>query len=187
LELKTQKSKLNTRHAYRALTLLEITVALTIISILIAVVIPNFGPLRLRGQLRTSARNLAALIRYARGEAIYGHRVVKLRLDVESPRYRLDLMIDSVPASKRDEGELYLVESVRKLPEKVYFDRVVLYGVPEQPSDGIVVLDFTHRGNVTPASVVLADTKGRRMTVDIFGTTGAVEVYQGLPPDLEGE
>ena len=172
-----------------AMTLLEITVVLVIVSILMAVVIPNFGPLRLRGQLRTSTRNLAALIRYARGEAIYGHRVVKLRLDVENHRYRLDLMIDSIPANKRDESERYLVEAVRDLPDRVYFDRVVLYRTQNsnRPGDDIVVLDFTHRGSATPASIVLADTKGRHMTIDVFGTTGAVEVYHGEPPDVEGE
>jgi len=169
------------------MTLLEITIVLLIISVMLAVTLPRFGPLRLKAELRTSTRNLATLIRYGRAAAIYGRRVVKLRIDVQHRRYRLDLMTDSIPAGKRDEDKLERVEAIRDLPDKVYFERIVLYEEPEKAGEGIVVLNFTPRGNVTPATIVLSDVKGRRMTVDIFGTTGAVEVYQGAPAEIGGD
>jgi hypothetical protein len=170
------------------MTLLELTVVLVIVSVILAVTIPNFGPLRTRGQLRTSARSLAALLRYGRGEAIYGHRSVVLRLDVDKAKYRLDLMIDSIPASKREEdGEMNMVESVHTLPNDVYFDRVILFGVGEKPRGDLVEIDITPRGSMTPATIILANKKDRRMTVDVFGTTGAVEVYKGVPPKLDSQ
>ena len=171
------------RDGRQAMTLLEITVVMMIISIMLVMAIPKFGPMRAKSQLRMTARELATLIRFARAAAIYEHRAVKLRLDVDNRRYRLDLMRDSVPASRRDEGEVSDVEALHSLPEKVYFDRVILYGETEKTREGVVVLDFGSRGNVTAATIVLADVKGRRMTVDVFGTTGAVEVYEGSPPE----
>ena len=166
------------------MTLLEITVVLMIVSVMLVVAIPSFGPLRRKSELRTSAREIAALVRYGRASAIFGHRVVKLRIDVPNRRYRLDLMIDSTPASKRDEEDVRDVEAVRDLPERIYFDRVVLYEKSEESRDDIAVLNFNPRGTVTAVTIVLADLKGHRMTVDVFGTTGAVEVYQGAPPEL---
>jgi len=170
----------------RAMTLLEITVVLVIVSVMLAITLPSFGPFKLKSERRTSARNLAAIIHYARGAAIYSRRVVKLRIDVEHSRYRLDLMTNSIPASKRDEKDVEPIEAIRNLPEKIYFDRVILYEKTEESENGIVVLNFTPRGTVTAAAIVLADVKGQRVTVDIFGTTGAVEVYAGVPPELQG-
>jgi prepilin-type N-terminal cleavage/methylation domain-containing protein len=167
----------------QAFTLLEITIVLVIVSLMLAVTIPTFGPLRMKGELRTSSRNLAALIHYARNAAIFGHHTIKLRIDVEQRKYRLDLMTDSIPASKRDADKIEMIEAVRDLPGKVYFDRIILYEATDKAKEGVVVLDFTPRGSVTPATIVLADPKGRRMTVDVFGTTGAVEVYAGAPPE----
>jgi type II secretory pathway pseudopilin PulG len=164
------------------MTLLEITIVLVIISLIMAFTLPKFGPMRTRGQLRTSARNVAALIRYARAEAIYGHRTVKVRLDLAKQRYWLDKMTDSIPAIERDKGKLEMIEAMHNLPEEVGFERVILYEGAEKPHDDVVALDFNPRGNVTAATIVLADRRGKRMTVDIFGTTGAVEVYAGGPP-----
>lgn len=170
------------------MTLLEIMVAIMIVGVLLSVALPRLSPHR--GQLRTSARNLAALIRYARTQAIYGHRSVQLLLDVRSAQYRLDLLIDSVPARKRRGKDVDQMESLRTLPDRVYFDRVLLYDGAGSVKSDVVQLDFSPRGTVTPATVVLADTKGHHMTLDIFGTTGAVEVYRGEPPAdgaVEGE
>ncbi len=167
----------------RGMTLLEITVAVTVIAVMIAVVVPNFGPARLKGQLRTSARNLAAMIRYARGEAIYGRHLVKLRMDVRNGAYRFDRMTDGKPASEREPDAIEPVEMIRRLHEKVYFDRVVLYEGADKVRNDIVVLEFTPRGTCTPATIVLTDAKGKKMTIDVFGITGAVEVYAGEPPE----
>jgi prepilin-type N-terminal cleavage/methylation domain-containing protein len=176
-------SETATRGRRRAMTLLEMTVAILILGIMLAIVLPNFGPLRVRGQLRTASRNLAALLRYARSEAIYGHKTVYVRLNVESAQYRLDLMIDSKPAEKREGKEIYLVEALRDLPDSVYIERVVLYGPAEDRHDKIVELEFTPRGQATPATIVLANTKDKAMTIDLFGTTGAVEAYAGFPAE----
>jgi len=158
-----------------------------IVSIMLAVTVPNLSPLRLKGRLRTSARSLAAMIRYARGEAVYGHRIVKVRLDLRNHRYRFDRMTDSIPASERDKDKLEPMEAIRDLSENIYFDRVILYEAAEKVRHDIVTLEFTPRGTATAASIVLSDTKGRKMTVDIFGVTGAVEVYQGTPPEMGQE
>jgi hypothetical protein len=164
------------------MTLLEITIVMVILAALLGLVLPNFGPLRRRTELRTSVRNIATVIRYARSAAIYGHRTVKVYLDVRNRKYWLDLMTDSKPVAERESGKVEMVEEIRELPERVYFDRVILYE-GEKPKDDVVMLDFSPRGTVTAATIVLSDTKGRLMTVDIFGTTGAVEVYQGGPPE----
>jgi len=166
------------------MTLLEIVVSMMIISILLAVVIPNLGPMRLKGQLRTASRNVAALIRYARVEAIYRHRPVKVRIDTESAQYRVDLMLEGRPARERDGEELELVEEVRDLPDRVFFEEVTVYG-GERVRRGVVVLDFLPSGTVTPATIVFSDGKGQRMTLDVFGTTGAVEIYSGEPVERE--
>ena len=164
------------------MTMLELTVVMIIMAALLALVLPNFGPLRRRTELRTSVRNLATVIRYARSAAIYGRRSVKVYLDVKNRKYWLDLMTDSKPATEREGSQVEMVEQIRDLPERVYFDRVVLYE-GEKPKDDVVALDFSPRGTVTAATIVLSDTSGRLMTVDIFGTTGAVEVYAGGPPE----
>lgn len=166
------------------MTLLEILIALSIVTVLLALLIPNFKPFRMKAQVRTSARNLAALIRYGRSAAIYNHRLMHLRIDLENHQYRLDLMRDSKRASDRDADEREMVEEIRVLPDRVMFDRAILYNGQGEVRGKFVILDLSPRGNVTPATIILSDTDGQeRMTVDIFGTTGAVEVYEGAPED----
>jgi Tfp pilus assembly protein FimT len=171
------------RRSRRAMTLIEITVTILIVAVMVAVILPNLGPMRNRGQLRTATRNLATLVRYARSEAIYKHHVVLLRLDMESHAYRLDLLTDGKPAAKRKGPDRDRVEELRYIPNRVYFDQVIFYQAVETREGKIVALEFLPDGTCTPASIVLADIRGRHMTVDIFGTTGAVEVYDGLPPE----
>jgi prepilin-type N-terminal cleavage/methylation domain-containing protein len=164
----------------RAFTLLEVLVSLTILSIMMAVVIPNLGPMRLRGQLRTSARNVAHLIRYGRMHAVYNHATVKIRIDTEKHMYRLDLMEKGIPANER-RGEISVVEEIHALPPKIRFDEVTLYGGEINRHRGTVVLECNPRGSVTAATIVLSDVKGQKMTLEVFSTTGAIEVYRGEP------
>ena len=73
----------------RGFTLLEMLIVLMLMAIIASVVIPVFGPGVSTTQLKRSARELAAGLRLARGQAIAQRTEAVLELDVAARTFRV--------------------------------------------------------------------------------------------------
>ncbi|MBN1517386.1 GspH/FimT family pseudopilin [Candidatus Sumerlaeota bacterium] len=200
------------RSASRGMTMIEIVVVVVILGMLLAVAAPSMKHMLHRGQLRGEARNLVSLLKYARNEAVSRNQLVELHFDLREHVYRLDLMLDGIPANVREEDEMRVEseERVIELPSNdVQFTAVVTYEMErnrrykeqdpylkkrnrrsssrdDEDDADIVTLRFYPRGTATGASIVLQSVKENRdeekfMTVELYSTTGRVEVHNGKP------
>lgn len=188
----------------RAFTFLEIVVVITIIGLLIAAGVPHMQKAHRKSELRMAARNIISLLKLARAEAISRRQRVEVRFDLQEHCYRMDLLLEGLPASIREEQGQHVEseEEVHQLPRtaaelrvafsKIYtFDQLTLIN-DEDGQLRIVALRFYPRGTATGAIIVLQTLRKKQsneeyMTVELFRTTGIVEAYGGRPADDEEE
>ena len=172
-----------------AFTLLEILVVVLILSFLLTISLPRMNGTYRNSQLRMGVRDIVSLLKYARAEAVTKRKWVEVRMNLDQHEYQLDLMIDGVRILYREEEDIPLSpeEKIRVLNDMVQFTSVVTYDDRiEEEDDSIVVLRFYPRGTATAATIVM-QTVGKNpneqayMTIELYSTTGAVEVYPGKP------
>src|SRR5262249_33877362 len=72
-------------------TLLELSLVLFILGLLVAVVVPRLGDLR-GARLESSARRLAALVRYLNGEAAFSSQLYRLNYDLDKQAYWVSVL-----------------------------------------------------------------------------------------------
>jgi len=70
-------------------TLLEMLIVLVIAAILMATVVPNFGPAIARAQLYSATRDIASALRHTRGQAMITKRDALFELNTEQHSYRV--------------------------------------------------------------------------------------------------
>jgi len=176
----------------RGFTLLELAVVVTILGVLLVVALPSMRGLQSLNRLATAASDVAAVLRYARGRAVFGERGVVVWLDVRDGWFKLDLQMtdqDLLTRHRRGERLRFPEERVRRLPNEIEFSDVFVWSeqVDEQ---GRVMVEFFPNGSATPALLVLKNRKtGRQMTLEVGRSTGRVTLTEGKPekPGLAGQ
>ena len=169
------------RRKRTGITLLEILIVMTILLIMLAFSIPSMKGLHQRNQLHTSAREVVALLKYARGEAVLGEKQVEVRFDVPGDRYRLDLREQDESARRRDrEQTRKTVEKIRYLPLTIHFLEITTQAEADE-KPGIAGILFYPNGSATAATIVMQSERGRTMTIEVAGATGLSKAYDGLP------
>lgn len=177
---------------HRGITLIELVIVMVILSVLMLFAVPSMRGVHERNKLVVSARKIASLVRFARGEAITGEREVEIRFDKEGGRFRLDLMKlpDEVTGSadlknrKREE-----VEQIHHLPQYIYFENIETDDNP-YGRDKISTVVFYPDGSATGALITLVNRRPDRknkdtyLAVQINHATALPEVY--IPEDLKG-
>jgi prepilin-type N-terminal cleavage/methylation domain-containing protein len=78
------------RMGARGMTMLELMVGMVILGVMLAVTVPRMVTGRQLGPLRAAARDITALMRYARSTAVFGEIEVELRFKPETGQYTLD-------------------------------------------------------------------------------------------------
>ena len=169
------------RRKRTGITLLEILIVVSILLIMLAFSIPSMKGLHQRNQLHTSAREVVALLKYARGEAVLGEKQVEMRFDVPGDRYRLDLREQDKDARRWDrEQTRKTVEKTRYLPLKIHFLEITTQAEADE-KPGIAGIMFYPNGSATAATIVMQSERGRTMTIEVAGATGLSKAYDGLP------
>lgn len=171
------------RRARAGFTFLEITIVIVIMGTLLILTIPSMRSLQDRNRLVAASRELAAMFRLARGQAILGERTVEVRFDMVNGRYRLDLNPTEEELLRRHRQGRELrrqEENIQRLPEGVNFADVFVW--TEQINErGHVVVEFYPNGSASPLVLVLADREGKSVTVEVARSSGRVSIQPGRP------
>lgn len=140
-------------------TLLEMLIVLVISSIVMATLIPNFGPAIARAQLYSATRDVASALRHARGQAMLKGQDALFELNTEQHVYRVT-----------GRSKIY------KLPSEV---QLGLYTTSTETLDeGTGRIRFFPDGSATGGRVTLIANKQTRV-VDVNWLTGEVRMGEG--------
>ena len=139
------------------MTLLELLVVLVIMAIVAAFVYPMFGGTGVStGELKSAARQVAAGLRMARGEALATRQETRLLLDLEQRTFRVDRDVYVHALPKMIDVKLFTAQS------DLVNDRVgAIRFFPDGGSNG---------GRVTLAS------GARKYDIDVDWLTGRVAI-----------
>jgi len=166
-------------------TLLELIVVLFILTLLTALVAPAFNRSFGQAQLKAAARDLAALCRFARTQAIISQVVLEVVLDRRTNSYwlrRPDPIVGDLRDSDRVAPAQNLEQSiqnrearVRSLPAGVTLKSVIIETGPllEEERGAIT---FFPEGSSTGGEIWLADEKGRGYRIVVDSSVGLVHV-----------
>ena len=164
----------------RAFTLLELIAVVFIVTTMIAIAVPTFSKGLQKNSVRTQARQLAALLRYAHDRAALARVGYELRIDEAAGEYTLTRADDQSSTTEVTEGS---GGETWNLPPGIRFEEVSISALPELSWDqsakaDVAVLKFRPLGTTDGARIVLADRKNRRLVISVEAVTGAVEVTQ---------
>ncbi|HEX3137280.1 MAG TPA: GspH/FimT family pseudopilin [Casimicrobiaceae bacterium] len=139
-------------------TLIEMLVVLTLIGLLVAVVIPMFGPGVSTTELKSDARAVAAGLRQARGQAIAQRGEAVLMLDLGAHSF-------SVPPDPR----------VHKLAQEL--ELKLFTAQSDLINDNVGAIRFFPDGGSNGGRITLASGE-RKFNVDVDWLTGRVAILE---------
>ena len=140
-------------------TLLEMLIVLVISSIVMAALIPNFGPAIARAQLYSATRDVASALRHTRGQAMLTGQDALFELNTEQHLYR----VTGRP-------------KVYKLPPEVQLGLITT--TTETLDEGTGRIRFFPDGSATGGRVTLIANRQTRV-VDVNWLTGEVRMGEG--------
>jgi type II secretion system protein H len=165
--------------ATRAFTLLELMIVLVILGILMTLTIPTFSGMHKRNQLRSTAREIVALMKYARTEAVFGERMTEVFLDIDKRQYWLDLRTpDEKTGEYNPRAKKSQYEDKRDLHQDIWFSEVTGYD-SNIISNKIIAVDFYPDGSASPTLFTLANKTENKMTIEVLKATGMTEISGG--------
>lgn len=176
---------------FSGFTLLELIVVLFILALATAMVAPRFT--RSFGQLRlkAAARDVAALCRFARTQAITNQAVLEVVLDrrtneywLRGPEWVVSRLggIEQVATAENPEQPWQVrwqQARVRSLPAGVTLKSVMIdLGPLREDERGVIA--FFPQGSSTGGEVWLSDEKGRGYRIVVDPSIGLVRIHEGL-------
>lgn len=177
------------RPSRRAMTLVEIMIVVVILGVMAAVAVPSMRGMHERNKLRAASREIVALAKTARAEAVFGERTTELILDLDKQTFRLDLRVPDEEEStakkftsggrkssrKKTKSRL---EELRDLSGGVKFLEVHAYD-ENIIKDKLVAIDFHPDGSASPTLFSLTNNRGQTLTVEVLKATGQMEITEG--------
>lgn len=142
------------RRAERGFSLLELVAVLTLASLLLFMAAPGFYSSWKRQQDLASLREMAAALRLARGAAVTTRQRVRLFVDVNTGRYRLEEPVrrGALPGMRLADAHLVWQDASRRL------GYIAFYG----------------DGSSSGGRLALVDREGRRHLLNVEIITGKV-------------
>ncbi len=195
------------------MTLLELMISLVILGALLVVTVPNLAGAGRMGHLNGAARDIVALMRYARSTAIFGEIEVELIFSPDAGLYTIDydatvmeMQRDERRGRRRSRGRDRRFEEmverrhhrwrrVRSLPTgrdnalEVFFAAVETEVEVESRRDAGTFLPavvFYPDGTASSLTLVLEGRTGAQLSLNIFTATGLAEVTVGANRERDG-
>ena len=169
------------RHSvqHRGFTFMELMVVVVIIAVMMAVAFPTMRGFNEKNKLRATAREIVALMKYARTEAVIGERRTEVFVDLDKRQYWLDLRTpDPKTGEYNGKAKKSQLELKRELNKDIWFDEVSAYE-SSIVKGKLVAVDFFPDGSATPIFLTLTNKRGAKMTIELLKSTGMTEVTGG--------
>ncbi len=168
------QSVISRKAANAGFTLIELTVVIVILSIVAVLVFPRLPSTR-EGDLRSSARNLAAGLRYLVDKAIATKQYYRLTINIGSGRMEVTRILP-------DNEEVAVTDvtlSRLSLHDQTGFEDIVSSRLGKQ-AEGEVVLEFSPLGaNEFIVFHLKSEDGSRHYTVALYPGSGRVVVLNG--------
>lgn len=182
------------RNRRAAFTLLEIMVAVTILAIMMAVTFPSMRGMNEKNKLRSAARQMTALMKYARTEAVFGERTTQIFLNTDQRQFWVDLREpepekgSSGFSSKDKQPKQRNIEQKRDLDDNIWFEETQAYDENIiKGKDQVVAIDFYPDGSASPTYITLANKSGAHLTIEVLKSTGQIEITPGSIEDKKAQ
>lgn len=169
-------------------TLLELTVVLFILALTTALIAPAFKRSFGQVQLKAAAKEVAAVCRFARTQAISHQGIIEVVLDRRTNAYWLrgpewiisrlggvEQQVETVEHPGQSWEVRWWQARMRSLPGGVTFKSVILDTGPLR-EDERAAIAFFPQGSSTGGEVVLSDEKGRGYRIAVDPWIGLVRV-----------
>ncbi|MGI8906438.1 MAG: pilus assembly FimT family protein [Candidatus Sumerlaeaceae bacterium] len=163
-------------------TLIEIMVVVTILAVMMAVTFPSMRGMNEKNKLRATARQLTALMKYARTEAVFGERTTEVFLNLDKREFWIDLR---EPEPEKGSGSSKKpternIEQKRDIDENIWFEETQAYDENIiEGKDKVIAVDFYPDGSASPTLITLVNKQGTRMTIEVLRSTGQIEISPG--------
>jgi len=159
----------------RGFSLLELLVVILLISLISAVVMPRMAASLPAVQLKSTARTVAASLRYARSKAVFESTPYVAVFDHTQRLLAVQPMEEPIEFSELDKlREILNTSRVYELPDGIEFGVFDNSGADED-RDLFSILFFP-RGDSTGGKIVLQNLRGRQYALTVDPITGAVEI-----------
>jgi prepilin-type N-terminal cleavage/methylation domain-containing protein len=171
------------RAARRAMTLLELLTVITIMSVLMGVTFPTLRAFNEKNKLRATVREIVALMKYARTEAVFGQRTTEVFFDLDKRQFWVDLREpDPRTGEYNPKHKKRQLEEKRSLNQDLWFDEVTTYD-DNIIGDKLVAVDFFADGSASPLLLTVSNRDGSKLTIEVVKSTGRTEVTPGTIAD----
>ena len=155
-------------------TLVELAVIILIIAACVTVVFPKFSNGLLDQQrLRSNVSKIAGIAEYARQRAVSTHLTHLLHFDLERGTYWVTAHAPDGKLMPMTDG----LELKGRLPEGIRFSGIDFPDI-RNDSGGVVTIEFSPQGWIEPATVYVASSQGRKMSVVMHEMLGYVETLE---------
>lgn len=179
--------------ARRAFSFVELMFVVVVLGVLAAVALPRFAGAMRGAALQSTARDLAAISSIARQSAVTSQQETMLVLDQEQRRWFLNGPVLDERERRRAASRSTRVEPLarsdeeqpRRLDDRVRFHQIAPPNGRVYSDRDTVVIRFFPNGASSGATIVLADDRDRRMTVEIEAATGRAVAYNGGPRSFQ--
>ena len=159
-------------------TLLELLVVILIVSLISALVLPRMAASLPGVQLKSTARAVAASLRYARSKSVFESTPYVAIFDPTRKLLAIEPMEKPIEADELDSFRVILDTS--KLHKVYQFpDEIELAVFDNRDADrdrDLFPILFFPRGDSTGGKIVLQNLRGRRYALTVDPITGAVEI-----------
>jgi general secretion pathway protein H len=184
----------------RGFTLLELLIVLVVMGIMLAVAGPRIGKALTGLSIKTTARKVAAAMRYARSRAVSSGQAYNVVFDgekrrvlvIQSPQTSMfDTVLsnneaDTDPPDNENEPESGNAQAqvrevkILPLPKGTSFHKVTVADVAsdEGEVEEIYQLTFFPDGTTQQGEIILADIKERMYRIDVNFLTGGVTLAE---------
>ena len=162
-------------------TLIELTMVILVIGIVGALVLPRFGGLLDRQQMRRTVNVVRGMVRQLHAKAALTKRVYRLTFDLDEQQLNV-CYLESLPATG-SEADTCTAESAREMRGYAMPDAVRLVDVispeGEKVREGTAMTHFHPTGLAEPSVVHLQTPDESHVTLFIEALAGRVKVVYG--------
>jgi general secretion pathway protein H len=159
-------------------TLFELLVVVLIISLVSALVMPRVAASLPGVQLKSTARAVAASLRYARSKAVYESTPTMAIFDDTQKRLVVESVENPFAVAELDDIREILdrpnLANVYEFPDGVEFGVLNDNASVEDPEMFAII--FFPRGDSTGANIVLENSRRKQYTITVDAITGTVEI-----------